>query len=515
MKVTVERKPQSAVSLDIVADEDEFNRALDKAFRKINQQVRIPGFRPGKAPRAIVEQRFGREMIVHEAHHEIMDTLYRQALDQESIVPVSEAEVDVYQDEPIGFRVDVQVYPTIELGDYTGIRLESREVSVTDEDVDEVIENIRLNNSVWLEPAEPRKPIDGDQVIVDLQAFEGEEPFQEPVENATFNIGDASLFPQIEEALRELMPGESSEFDISFEEEDERANPDLRGKTLHYKVTLKEVKERELPEIDDELAKSTGEFETLEELRATVRRDLLRSRAMEARSEVVNEAVEKLAEIATFELPPAMIDRQVEDDIQRLSQQLQREQMSFDEFLRFGNKTLDEYKEEARPDAEKRLRNSIVLEEFSKAENIEVTENDLMEEIDRITGPAENAQQMREIYSSPYFQRMIMDELANRKLTDHLIDLVTEGRGAVTGEGAEALKQDAVTATTTEVTGESETEVEDAEADTPELEVDINVPAAESDQADTADESVPEHEQPVGEAESEPAPEGESAEVKP
>lgn len=473
MKVTVERMPQSSVSLDIVAEDDEFSKALDKAYKKINRQVRIPGFRPGKAPRQIVEQRVGRQTLVEEAQRDIMDDLYRKALEQEELTPVSEPDVDVYQEEPVGFRVEVQIYPDVDLNEYTTVRVDSREVNVTDEDVDEVLTNLQKQHSVWKEPETPRSPGVGDQVIIDLQAYENDEPFQDPVVDAEFEIGEGRLFPQIEEAVKLLSPGEQSEFDITFSDDDEAANPDLRGKTLKYNVTLKEVKEREMPAIDDELAKTAGEYETLDELRAGIRKDLLRSRAAEARTEVINEAIDAMSDQAILDVPSAMVDRQIEEDIKRLQQELSRENMSFEEFLRFGNKSEDEYKAEVRPDAEKRLRNSLVLEAFAKAEEIEVGEDDLMGEIDRLTSSSEEAERMREIYNSPYFSQMIKDELSNRKVADRLLEIVTEGVGAVTGEGATALEEPA--AETAETDGEPETE---AAAEAADVEADAEPEAA-------------------------------------
>jgi len=440
VKVTVERMPQSSVSLDIVAENDEFNKAMDKAYRKISRQVRIPGFRPGKAPRQIVEQRLGREVIVEEAQREIMDGLYRQALEQEELTPVSEPSVDVYQDEPVGFKVEVQIYPTVDLNEYTAVRVEPQEVNVSDEDVEEAISDIQKQNSIWKEPESARSPKEGDHVIIDLQAYEGEEPFQDPVEDAEFEIGEGRLFPQIEEALKNVSAGEQAEFDITFDADDEKANPDLRGKTLHYKVTLKEIKERELPEIDDELAKTAG-YESLDEMRDTLRKNLLRTRAFQARTEVVNDAIQNIADQAILDVPSAMVVRQIDEDIARLQQELSREGMSFDEFLRFGNKSNEEYRDELKPDAERRLRNSLVLEAFAKAEGVEVGEDDLLAEIDRLVGPSENAEQMRELYTNPYFSNMLRDELANRKVADRLLEIVTEGVGAVTGEGATVFEE--------------------------------------------------------------------------
>ena len=441
MRVTVEKQPQSSVTLDIAADDDEFGKAMDRAFRRVSQQVRIPGFRPGRAPRYIVEQRVGREAIVDEAQRDIMDKLYRDALEQESIVPVSEPDVDVYQQEPVAFRVQVQVYPQVELGDYQVARVESREINVTDADVQGVLDDLQKAHSVWVEPAEQRAPREGDQVIIDLTVTRDGEQFQEPLENGTFVLGESALFTEIEEAIKVLHPGESAEFDIAFAEDDEKASPELRGQSLHYQLTLDEIKERELPAVDDDLAKTVGDYETIDALRSSVRSDLLRNRAIEARNEVVNQAIDALAEGATLAIPPAMVDRQVDDEIERLRTRLQQQGTSLEEYLRFSDKTLEQYREEQRGDAERRLRNSIVLEAFAKAEGIEVGEDDLLAEVDRLTAPSENAEQMREIYSSPYFRGLLVEELTNRRVTDRLIELVTEGRGAVTGEGAQALEE--------------------------------------------------------------------------
>jgi len=441
VRVTVEKQPQSSVTLDIAADDDEFGKAMDRAFRRVSQQVRIPGFRPGRAPRFIVEQRIGREAIVDEAQREIMDKLYREALEQESIVPVSEPDVDVYQQEPVAFRVQVQVYPDVDLGDYQTARVESREVTVSDEDVQSVLDDLQRAHSVWVEPAEKRSPRAGDQVIIDLTVTRDGESFQDPLENGTFVLGESALFPEIEEAIKQLHPGEGAEFDIAFAEDDEKASPELRGKSLHYQLTLDEIKERELPGIDDDLAKTVGDYETVDALRSSVRSDLLRNRAIEARNEVVNQAIDAVAAQATLAIPSAMVDRQIEDEIERLRTRLQQQGTSLEEYLRFSDKTLEQYRAEQRDDAERRLRNSIVLEEFAKAEGIEVGEDDLLAEIDRLTAPSENSEQMREIYSSPYFRGLLTEELTNRRVTDRLIDLVTEGRGAVTGEGAQALEE--------------------------------------------------------------------------
>ncbi|MBX6341719.1 MAG: trigger factor, partial [Thermomicrobiaceae bacterium] len=186
--------------------------------------------------------------------------------------------------------------------------------------------------------------------------------------------------------------------------------------------------------------KTVGE-ESLDALKQAIRRDLLRNRALEARTEVVNEIIDKIAERLNLEIPSAMVDRQVEDDLEQLRQRLLRQGSNLDEYLRFTGKSLDELKEEMRPTAEEKIRNALILEAFSKAEEIAVTDEELEAEIDRLVAPAENQDEMRQIYGSPYFRSMIADDLASRKVSDRLIDIATEGRGAVVGEGAQALEE--------------------------------------------------------------------------
>jgi trigger factor len=457
VKITVEHLPQSTVRLDIAADPEEFDAALERAFRRISQQVQVPGFRPGRAPRALVERRVGRELIVAEAQRELMDRLYREALQQHRLTPVAEPEVEIYEDEPLAFRVEVQVYPQVDLDGYRDIRVEPREVEVTEEEIDQVIEGLRRSRAVWKTPDEPRQPRDGDQVIVDIEAYEGEQPFQEPLRQATFVLGESNLFAEIDQAIRSLRPGESAEFDISFAEEDERVSPELRGKTLHYRVTVHEVREAELPEVNDEFAQSLR-VATLSELRDRVRRDLLREKAQAARAEVLEQAVQRLLEVATVELPPALVERQVAADVERLREQLRQRGSSLEEYLRFQGKTLEEFKEELRPQAEARLRRYLVLEAFAEAEGIAVSEEELVAEIERLALASGSPEQFRAFYSVPSVRSYLADELHERKVSERLLELVTERRGAVIGgaarvlagaepaEGTEPAAEEAVTA---------------------------------------------------------------------
>ncbi len=488
VKVTVEQQPKSSVILDIVADDDEFKQAVNRAFRRVNELVNVPGFRPGKAPRQLVEQRVGRDLIVQEAHREVMDDLYRRALEQEDIVPVSDPEVDVYQDEPVGFKVTIQVYPKVDLGDYSTISVEPREVNATEEEVEDVIQNLRKQQSTWVEPDEPRAPVEGDQVILDFEVYEGDEEFHEPVVGADFVLGEGPLFKQIEEAVKFLQPGADAEFDINFEEDDEEAPEQIRGKTLHYKVKLQEVKSRELPEIDEEFLKSINEeYSTIEDLREAIQKDLLQNKVQQSRDEFLDEAFEKFAELASLEVPDGLVDRELEREYQQLGERLGQQGMSMDEYLRMTQKTESDIQSEMRPDVANRVRNSLVLEAFGEAEGVEVTDEDINAEIETMVGDNEQAEQMKELYQSDYFKNMLRSQLENRKITEHLIEHVSGGVGAITGEGKALLDEQSSSAIaeSTEIEGSSDDDSsENADTDSDEEQ------AAEAESAGDGDDEA-------------------------
>ena len=298
MKLTVERRPESQVVLDITADEDEFAKAMDRAYRKVAREVNIPGFRRGKAPRPIIERMFGREIFLEEAHKEIMDDLYRRALEQEELVPVGSPQVDIVEAEPIEFRVEVAVYPSVEPGPYQEVRVEPADATLDEAAVDEVIERLRKTQSPWVDPAEARTPREGDQVTIDLAVTENGEPFegQEPLEDAVFVLGESNLLEALREQIEQMHVGETATVEVPFAEDDTSVNAALRGKTLTYSITLKGLKERDLLPLDDEFAQTVAEEESLEALRREIRNDLHQGKTGEARAEVVNKIIEQMAE---------------------------------------------------------------------------------------------------------------------------------------------------------------------------------------------------------------------------
>ena len=491
MKLTVERLPESQVRLEITADDDEFKQALDKAARKVGAQVTVPGFRRGKAPRGIVERMYGRGVFLEEANRELMDDLYRRAIEQEDLAPVGPPEVDITGTDPTAFTAVVPVFPEVDPGSYQEVRADPIDASIDEAAVDEVIERLRRARSPWVDVPEEgmelgedkvlrpktRTPREGDQVTVDYQVREGDTPFQEPVEDAIFILGESNLFPRLREEIERMQAGATASFSIDFAEDDETVNTELRGKTLDYTVTLKEIKQRDLLPLDDDFAKSVADAETVEALRQEVHADLHQGRTSEGRTEVLNQIIDRIAEGATVDPPPAMVDEAVEDDVKDFRNQLAQRRTSFEEYLRVSGQTEEQLKSEMRPAAARRLRTTLLLRAIAEREQISVSDDEVEAEIARLSGGSggggADPQRLQQLYQSDYFRGVLRNDLFERRLTEYLIETATEGRGAVLNgwvapepEPVLVTEQTAEEATgAAEAGGDGETDVAEATVD--------------------------------------------------
>jgi trigger factor len=443
VKLTTERKPGSLIELNITADEQEFNDAVDKTISRQARNVQIPGFRKGKAPRHMVERFYGgREAFQQDAAESLMDKYYREALEQEDLRVVGDPEVTSISFDPtLNFVVTVAVYPEVTLGDYTEVRVDPIDANVTDEDIQEVVTRLQRQASEWVEVTETRKPVEGDQVTIDYTVKEGDQDFQAPVTDAVWVLGETNLLPQLRERIEDMEVGATEEFDVLFEEDDETADPQIRGKQLHYTVTLKSLKQRDLKELNDEFAKEVAGAESVEDLMTQIREDVHQGKTNDARTEVLNSIIEKIGETTEIDIPEAMIEEEVEHQIGHRKEELQRQGINWNQMLAMSNMTDEDVKADARPDAEARLRNTMILQEIARLENIEVTDEDLDAEIERVAGPdlspddadeeaVARAQRMREVYQSDYFRNVLRNDLFERKLTDRIIEIATEGKGA-------------------------------------------------------------------------------------
>jgi trigger factor len=444
----MERLPESRVQLEITAEEEESAEAMRRAVRKVGNQITLPGFRKGKAPKAMIEQMYGPEVFLEEANRFLMSDLYRQALEREDLVPVGDPSVDISSNEPLSFTVVVPVYPEIDPGTYQDVRIEPVDAAVDDAAVDEVIEALRKSHSPWIDPQgeglqvgagleltpKSRLPRDGDQVTIDYTVQEEGTNVEEPIVDAVFVLGESGLLEPIEDAIKGLRVGETTGFSVPFAEDDESIDESLRGKTLSYSVMLKGLKERDLLPLDDDFAKTVGDVDTLDELRSKLREELHQTRTAEARGEALAQIIAKMAEGATIDLPEPMIDRAVEDDLRRLRGRLAQQGVPLEAYLRAVDQTEDALRDEMRPAAEERLRNSLLLRTIAEREGIAVGDDDVDAAVERISLAAqasEKPQQAEAFARSDYVRGMLQSELFERQLTDRLIEIATEGRGAV------------------------------------------------------------------------------------
>ena len=431
VKVTAERLPESQVRLEIISDEDEFTTAIDRATKRLAQRVTVPGFRRGKAPRTLVERHVGRAMIVDEANNALMDDLYRQALEQEDLTPVTRPSVEMLAAEPLSFRVEVEIAPTAIVTGYEDVRVEPEHITVTDAEVDEYIERLREDNSPWVDPPSPRPVQEGDEVVVDIAAFAGDEPFDEPTTGATFILGRDNLLPQIRDLILGATVGEPVEKTVTFpetnSEEDERPIPEtLLGKTLNYRITVQSAKERELLPLDDELAVSLGgRAMTLAELRAEVRENLLRQKEMQARNTLVTNIMEKLRDdVAKVEVGPALVDQQTREDATQQLQQIGGMGIDINEIFGKNTDAVNNFLERIRPESERRLRNTLILREIAKHENLDVTPDEVHAEVHRLG-------MSHSVLDDERTVELITEDLRERKLLDRVIAIATEGKGII------------------------------------------------------------------------------------
>lgn len=328
----------------------------------------------------------------------------------------------------------VQVYPTIDLGDYQAVRAEPRPVAITDEQVEETLGRLQTHHSPWHELTEERAAQDGDRVTVDVTVSEvdSDEPAREPLLDSVYVLGQDNLFEELHDALVGMNVGDEHDVEIIFADDNEAVDATMRGKSMNYHLALKKIEAQDKLPLDDEFAKTAteGRQETLEALRADIHKDLLRGEHQKARNEVSTEVIAAMSEQANLELPTVMIEKQLDSDVENMRNHLgQEHNQTLESHLRTLDKTEAELREEMRPEAIRRLRNSLVLREIASQEGISVNAQDIDAEIDQLAGRMGDNPQMRQFYSSNYVRNMLENDLFERKLIDRLIDIATEGRG--------------------------------------------------------------------------------------
>ncbi len=420
MKVSTKRLPDSQVLLEIEADEQQMERSLDKAFRRLAQRVEVPGFRKGKAPAGMLERHIGRARVVREALDILIPEAYNQAIEEQDVDAIDRPSIELVTDEPLAFKATVPVRPTVELGEYNSVRVKREPVSIDESEVDKALEELRHRYAVH-EPAE--RPVQmGDIVRADVRGvIDGREVYKEDDAELRLREGATILLPGIAEGIIAAEKGTPKEIAVTVPE----GERPLSGKSGTFTVTVKEVKEEQLPALNDDFAREVGEgFSSLDALRDRLRNDMRERLRAQAEEEYRNKAVGALVETAaTIEFPPVMVEREVERLIQDQARHLGLE---VEQYLANTRRTRDELNEELLPIATDRVRRSLALTRLAEQEEIKAENQEVDAEVDRLAGSAgEQADQLRKLFGSPDGRAAIARSLVTRKTMDRLTEIAT------------------------------------------------------------------------------------------
>ncbi len=385
MNSVLEKKENNKAVLKMEIDEKNFEKAVQKAYLKNRGMFNIPGFRRGKAPRKLIEINYGEGIFYEEALNIILPETYAEAIKELELEVVDYPEIDIEQLEkgkPVIIKAEVTVKPEVKLGEYKSIEVEKVEYNVTDEDVENQLTSIQKTNARILE-APDRETKEGDLLLVDFEGYVDGEQFEGgTAENQTIEIGSNQFIPGFEEQLVGKKKGDNIEVEVIFPEDYFKES--LKGKEALFKVAIKEVKEKELPKLDDEFAKDVSEYDTLEELKKDIKKKL--EEDAKKREEIENETkvIEKAVETCEVDIPEVMIDTQVENEIRQFEYTIRMQGIDMEQYFNITNTTVDDLKENLKPRAEVKVRTDLVLDAISKAENIEVSDEEVDEELEKM-----------------------------------------------------------------------------------------------------------------------------------
>jgi len=372
VQVTSETVAPREVVLTIVPDPETIDTAMRQAARDISRYRPLRGYRPGRAPYAMVERTFGREMILNEALNRIAPDIYREAIHEADIQPYEQTQMEIETEDPLVLKVNVPLVPVVELGAYAEMHIEARpEVVITDADIDEQIEMLRRQHA---EVTPVKRPLQmDDQVMVGIWGtVDGEEVQRE--ENATLDLTEYMRPEGFAEALLGAEMGDTREFSLTYPEDE--PNEDLAGKKVDYKVVVGEVREVELPEVDDSFARTVGDFDTIADLRQEIADDLKEQREAQNRAAERLEAVEMLINSSEISYPQAALEREIDRAVANQRARAQRMGFSLDSYLRITDRTEQDLRDEIRPDAEKGLLQRLVLLEYIRHEDVRLTDDE-------------------------------------------------------------------------------------------------------------------------------------------
>lgn len=427
MSVQVEKLEKSMAKLTIEASAEDFAKAIEKAYQKNKSKISLPGFRKGKAPRKMIEKMYGTGIFYEDAANELIQTAYPDAAKESGLEIVARPEIDVVQIEdgkPFIFTALVAVKPEVTLGQYKGVEVEKKTAEVTEDEVNSEIDRVRESNARTV-VVEDRAVEDGDIATIDFEgfvdgvAFEGGKGTDHPL-----TIGSHSFIDNFEEQLIGKNTGDEVEVNVTFPEQYQAE--DLAGKPATFKVVIKEIKKKELPELDDEFAQDVSDCETVDEYKEDVKKKLLENKEAALKREKEEAVVSKIAEDATMEIPAQMIEEQARQLVNNFAQQMQSQGLSMDQYMQFTGMTIDKMLDEMKPQAETRIKNQLVLEAVVAAEDIKATEEEIEAELVKMADAYKmEVDKLKEMINDEYKEQIGLD-LAVQKAVDFVVDAAVE-----------------------------------------------------------------------------------------
>ncbi|MGN0348573.1 MAG: trigger factor [Roseburia sp.] len=433
MSVQVEKLENSMAKLTIEVAAEEVEKAIQTAYMKQKGKISIPGFRKGKVPRHMIEKMYGTGIFYEEAANSLIQENYPNAVEECGEDVVSRPTIDVVQLEsgkPFVFTAEVALKPEVKLGKYLGVQVTKVDIDVTDEEVTEAVEKERQKNSRMITVTD--RPVQtGDTVVIDYEGFVDGVAFEGGKgENHSLEIGSHSFIDTFEDQLVGKNPGDETEVNVTFPEQYHA--PELAGKPALFKVKLHEIKTKELPELNDEFAQDVSEFETLDEYRADVRKHLEVEKENAAKRTKEDEAIQKIIDKSEIRIPEPMLDTQCENMVNEFAQRIAQSGLSIEQYMQFSGLTLDKLKEQVRPEAETRIKSSLVLEQIAKEENIEVSDEEIDAEVAKMAASyGMEADKLKE-YLGDAEKKSIRRNLSVTKAVDLIMENVKERAKAKT-----------------------------------------------------------------------------------
>ena len=428
MKVTLERLPESRVQLDIEVDDERLERSLASAYKRLAQKARIPGFRPGKAPRRVVEQMVGREGLIREALDKLVPDVYNEAIASEAVDAVDQPDLEIIELDPVRFKATVSVRPRVELGDYSSVRVEPKEVEVTDEMIEEQVDAIRRRFATQV-PVDREARWD-DVLIADVTGtVDGEDFVHDEAAEFVLKEGQQMLLDGLAEAFLGMKGGEEKSVELAIP--DDFQVQKFQGKTAAFTLSVTDVKEEQLPDADDELAAQVNEeeFDSFQKLRDRIEADLLENEQRIEDGRIQQEALDQMVELATLEYPRIFVDREIDGMVE---ESVGNDRDGYLNYLQRMGQSEDQFRADFEEAAIRRVRRSLVMSQLADSEGIKVEMADVDARLDELVAPAgDEAGRLRELFATPDGISAIERNLLTEKTLARIREIATSSAPAV------------------------------------------------------------------------------------